>query len=147
MHVIVDRLLDLPVDSLARLVTESEQAGWSFLRRLRDEWATGANRFDKPGEAIFGAWTAGTLIGVCGLNIDPYIEDVRVGRVRHLYVLYDFRRVGVGRRLVEAVVAAAKGWFTSLRLRTESVEAADCYEQLGFQRRSEMPNCTHIREL
>ena len=132
MIVAVDRLQDLPIDSLTRLIAESEQAGWRFLRRLADEWASGANRSSKPGEAIFAAWAAGTLIGVCGLNVDPYAGDRRVGRVRHLYVLSDFRRLGVGRRLVEAVVAAAKGRFVLLRLRTENGEAAEFYEELGI---------------
>ena len=147
MNVIVGRLQDLPFDSMARLVAESEQTGWMFLRRLLDEWAAGTNRFDKPGEAIFAAWATGKLIGVCGLNVDPYIGDGRIGRVRHLYVLSDFRRLGVGRRLVEAVVAAARGQFVSLRLRTESAEAAEFYEELGFQRWSEMSDCTHVREI
>lgn len=84
---------------------------------------------------------------MCGLNVDPYTEDERVGRVRHLYVLFDYRRLGAGRRLVEAVVAAAKSRFIFLRLRTESIEAADFYEKLGFQRSCELPDCTHVLEL
>ena len=145
MNVVVGRFQDLPIDALAPLLAESEQAGWKFLRRLSDDWASGANHFSKPGESIFAASAAGTLIGVCGLNVDPYAGNRRVGRVRHLYVLSGFRRLGVGRRLVEAVVAAAKGWFVLLRLRTESDEAAEFYEALGFQRRSDMPDCTHVR--
>lgn len=147
MNVYVDRLQDLPLNALAPLVAESERTGWRFLQKLLDEWATGANRFDKPGEAFFAAWVAGKLIGVCGLNVDPYIKDRRIGRVRHLYVLSDFRRLGVGRRLVEAVVAAAKGRFVLLRLRTENGKAAEFYEELGFHRSSEMPDCTHVREV
>jgi GNAT superfamily N-acetyltransferase len=147
MDVVVGRFQDLPIDALDPLITDSEQAGWRFVRRLSDEWASGANRFCKSGEAIFAASAAGTLIGVCGLNVDPYARDRRVGRVRHLYVLSSFRRLGVGRRLVEAVVAAAKGQFVLLRLRTESGEAAEFYEKLGFQRCIEAPNCTHVREI
>jgi GNAT superfamily N-acetyltransferase len=145
MSVTVDRLQDLPLDALAPLVAESNQAGYRFLQKLQDEWATGANRFDKLGEAIFAALVAGRLIGVCGLNVDPYIANGRIGRVRHLYVLSDFRRLGVGRQLVAAVLAAAKGRFTVLRLRTESVEAGGFYEKLGFRRWSDMPDCTHDR--
>jgi GNAT superfamily N-acetyltransferase len=63
---------------------------------------SGTNRFNKRGEAIFAASAAGALIGVCGLNVDPYASDPRVGRVRHLYVLSGFRQLGVGRQLVEA---------------------------------------------
>ena len=55
-------------------------------------------------------------------------------------------RLGVGRRLVRAVVAAARGRFGSLRLRTESREAAAFYEGLGF-RPVCRPDCTHTLEL
>src|SRR5262249_26144498 len=122
MEIMVKRLMDLTPDGLAALVTESERAGWRFVRRLADEWATGANRFDQPGEALFAAWAAGRLVGVCGLNGDPYTADQKIGRLRRLYVLEGFRRAGVGRQLVQAVLAAAQGRFRSLRLRTESPE-------------------------
>ena len=147
MDVSIERLADLPSDSLAPLVAESEQTGEHFVRRLADEWTTGTNRFDKPGEVLFAAWTAGELVGVCGLNIDPYAADRRVGRVRHLYVLAELRRLGIGRQLVAAVIASAQGRFALLRLRTDSVEAAAFYERLGFRRRVGLPDCTHTLEL
>ena len=50
------------------LLSESEGAGLRMVRRLVHEWETGTNRFDKPGEALFGAWLDGRLVGVCGLN-------------------------------------------------------------------------------
>src|SRR5947209_17682817 len=109
MDVTVERLTELPPHALAELVAESERGGWRFVRRLADEWADGTNRFDRPGEALFGARAGGRLVGVCGLNIDPYATDAAIGRVRHLYVLADFRGRGVGGRPVRAVVAVARG--------------------------------------
>ena len=106
--VVVERLHDLPDGDLDPLLAESEQAGSRFVRRLAEEWRSGANRFDRPGEALFGARVGGRLVGVCGLNVDPHVGDGRVGRVRHLYVLSSFRRRGVGRRLVAEIVAAAR---------------------------------------
>src|SRR5262249_41338641 len=88
------------------MVAESERAGYRFVRRLADEWADGANRFDRPGEVLFAAWMEGRLIGACGLNVDPYTRAPGVGRGRHLYVLTDYRRSGVGRRLVEHQAAS-----------------------------------------
>jgi ribosomal protein S18 acetylase RimI-like enzyme len=146
MDVLINRLTSLPLDLLAPLLAESEQSGFRFLRRLADEWTRGNNRFDRPGEALFAAWIDGQLGGICGLNIDPHASDDRVGRVRRLYVLAAYRRLGIGRRLVEAVVCAASGRFTSLRLRTETSSAAALYERLGFHR-VELPDCTHVREL
>ena len=97
---------DIPI-LVDELLSESERAGARFVRRLVDEWANGANRFDRPGEALFGAWIGDRLVGVGGLNVDPYARDERVGRVRHLYVLSDFRRLGVARRLMAQIIAAA----------------------------------------
>jgi len=142
----IQRLHELPPDRVAPLIAESEQAGLRFVRRLVEEWASGRNRFDRPGEALFGALIDGHLVGVCGLNVDPYAGDPRIGRVRHLYVLTTHRRGGVGRRLVGAVVAAARGPFATLRLSTANPAAARLYEALGFRRRGGDAHCTHVME-
>jgi GNAT superfamily N-acetyltransferase len=132
---------------LGALLAESEQAGLRLVRRLVDEWASGANRFDRPGEELFGAWLDGRVVGVCGLNVDPYTAKEGVGRVRHLYVLSAFRRRGVGRGLIAAVIEAARGRFGELRLRTGNPEAARVYEAIGFQPSGRAADCTHIMEL
>ena len=123
--------LSLGVELLSR---EAEAQGYRFLRRLIEEWSTGANRFDGPGEVLLAASVAGQLVGIGGLNRDPYSRDRGVGRVRHLYVLEAFRRQGVGQHLLEAIVAAAPGSFRELHLRTDSAQAARFYERFGFRR-------------
>jgi GNAT superfamily N-acetyltransferase len=143
----IDRVHELPADGLAELVADSERSGCRFVRRLLDEWAAGVNRFDRPGEALFAAVADGRVVGVCGLNVDPYAASPRVGRVRRLYVLSSRRRAGVGRRLVAEVVAAARGVFDRLRLRTENPEAARFYERLGFRPCVGQDDCTHLLEL
>ena len=143
----IERLSNLPFDRLALLVAESERAGLQLVRRLADEWASGQNRFDRPGEALFAALVDGRLIGVCGLNVDPYTAAPRVGRVRHLYVLSDDRRVGVGRQLVQEVIEAARGPFDTLRLRTHNPEAARLYERMRFLRSTAVKDCSHLMEL
>jgi len=130
----------------AELVEEREQAGFRFVRRLVEDWQSGSNRFALPGEALFVALSGEQVVGVCGLNIDPYSVVAAVGRVRRLYVLSAFRRQGVGRRLVQAVVAASQGSFYSLRLRTETAEASRFYAALGFQECVGVPDCTHVLE-
>jgi ribosomal protein S18 acetylase RimI-like enzyme len=146
MEVVVDPVSVLPLDALAPLLAESEGEGWRFVRRLADEWARGANRFDRPGEALFMAQAGGSIVGVCGLNADPYAADGAVGRVRRLYVLRAYRGRGVGRRLVQAVVAAAAGRFRVLRVRTENSDASRLYERLGFQPLPGAPDSTHLME-
>ena len=138
---------DLPSDQLAYLVAESEAAGFRFLRRLVDDWESGSNRFAQPGEALFAASFGGRIIGVCGLNSDPYECIGRVGRVRHLYVAAEFRRQGIGGLLVATVVQTARGTFDQLRLRTDSQPASQFYEAFGFRRCGGEPSCTHTLEL
>lgn len=95
---------------------------------------------------MFGAWTSQRLVGVGGLNTDPYTQEPRVGRVRHLYVLEARRRRGVGRSLVAAIAAEAQGSFDRLRVRTPSPGGAAFYESFGFERCSEK-HCTHSLDL
>lgn len=143
----IERLIDPASDSFDDLVAESEQAGYRFVRRLAEEWTSGANRFDRPGEALFAALIDGRVIGICGLNVDPYTATEGVGRVRHLYVLSAYRRLGVGRQLVSRVVEAANGRFDKLRLSTQNPAAAQLYERLGFDRRIGATDHTHLLEL
>src|SRR5438128_1327228 len=91
-------------------------------------------------------WSAGGS-GACGLNVDPYTAEGRVGRVRHLYVLEAYRRHGVGRQLVAEVIGAARGSFDRLRLRTANPEAARLYESLGFAPCAGEADCTHALDL
>jgi ribosomal protein S18 acetylase RimI-like enzyme len=141
-----DRLHDLTSPDVRVLVAESEAAGMRLVRRLVDEWHDGSNRFDRPGEALFGAWVDARLVGVCGLNIDPYAGDDRVGRVRHLYVLVAARRLGVARTLMAEIFSAARGRFATLRLSTSNPAAARLYESLGFRPVSQRDG-THVLSL
>src|SRR5262249_10404426 len=87
----IETLRDLPPDRGRDLLADSEAAGSRLVPPLVDDWAGGPNRFDRPGETLFGASVGGWLVGVCGLNVDPYAGGALVGRVRHLYVLTAFR--------------------------------------------------------
>src|ERR1700722_2351975 len=141
MSMTIQRLVELPADGLADLATESEGFQLRLVRRLVDEWIAGANRFDRPGEAFFAAAINGRVIGVCGLNVDGYTTEPRTGRVRHLYVLLGHRRQGIGTRLVHEVIAAARGNYDRLRLRTANPQAAAFYAHLGFQLTVGAPDC------
>ncbi len=140
-------LTDLTSDDVADLLSDSERFESRIVRRLVEEWGNGANRFDRPGEALFGARDAGRLVGVCGLNVDPYASHERTGRVRHLYVLSAFRRRGVGQQLVLRVIQAAHGRFDELRLRTDNPVAARLYETLGFKPCDDRGDYTHLAKL
>jgi GNAT superfamily N-acetyltransferase len=148
---VVDELIiagvdSLPLDRFANMLAESEASGYQFLRRVVDEWESGVNRFSRRGEALLVAELHGRWVGVCGLSIDPYLEDHRIGRVRNVYVMADCRRAGIGRRLVEEAVERARGTFEKLRLRGDDPGPARLYESIGFRPCRGIPNCTHILE-
>jgi GNAT superfamily N-acetyltransferase len=146
-ELIIARTNDLPLHHFAEMLAESEASGYRFLRRVFDEWVKDANRFSRPGEALLVAEMSGGWVGICGLTIDPYLNDPRVGRVRNVYVLAECRGRGIGRRLVEQAIAAARGHFDRLRLRGGEAGPARLYESLGFRACSGIPNCTHVLEL
>ncbi|HEY4108737.1 GNAT family N-acetyltransferase [Puia sp.] len=119
------------------LVGESTRAGVAFLQRTIDDWDSGANRFDQPGEKLWGLFLGKELIGVGGLNIDPYTVTPKVGRVRHLYVREARRREGYATFIMNKIMEEAGHHFTVLRLFTDNAEASAFYEKLGFKQTSE----------
>ncbi|MEJ8304022.1 hypothetical protein [Saccharibacillus sacchari] len=54
-----------------------------MISKLWDEYHSGINKFDKPGECLYIATAEENVVAVCGLNIDPYLGQTDIGRVRH----------------------------------------------------------------
>jgi len=130
--IVISRVKSLP--DLHELLSASLVEEQMLVRRTIDDYSSGANRFDRPGEALFIAAVSGRIVGMCGLNVDPYLADDSVGRVRHLYVLPACRRRAIGRALVAAVMSAARGRFLLLRIRTSNPAANALYAGMGFHR-------------
>jgi ribosomal protein S18 acetylase RimI-like enzyme len=143
----VEEVRELDVLTLNPLLEASVAEGFALVQRLVNDWASGSNRFDRPGEALLLARRGGAIVGVCGLNRDPYANDPHTGRLRHLYVAAAHRRQGIGCVLVEETVARAMKSFALLALRTDSPQAAAFYEALGFARTTELPSSTHRLDL
>lgn len=120
--------------------------GWKMLRVLEEDCASGALRFDGPGEALFCARREGALAGMLGLSADPYAEESSVSRLRRLYVGPAHRGRGIGRELVEAAVEAAKAHgFRMVRVRAPA-PSWGFYEACGFLP-AVMRSATHVRPL
>ena len=120
-------------DGFAALLRESLSEGHRMLHRLEENWRSGSNTFSRRGETLLGAFCGEELVGICGRNVDPYVEDGQAGRVRHLYVRPDRRRHGVGRLLVDGIAGSAAEFFDRLQLRAPE-DAFRFYESLGFAR-------------
>jgi GNAT superfamily N-acetyltransferase len=138
----IAKVKDLDLNVLQELRVESSRAGFRFMERLCDEWASGANRFNDSGEALFLAVVDGEVVGVCGLNRDPYASAPNIGRVRRLYVLREHRRYGVGRALLNAVIIHARNHFSILRVRTDA--ATEFYAANGFRPDASDAEATHV---
>jgi GNAT superfamily N-acetyltransferase len=144
---VIKAVSQLDLAELSSLIAESGREGWQNIRRLADEWTSGANRFNRPGEQLFLARIDGQVVGVCGLNFDPYAGDDSIGRIRRLYVLKAHRRQGVGRALVRTVVDAAAARFRTLHVRTNDAGAGRFYEAIGFEKSAESGHVTHCLAL
>lgn len=91
----------LPAD-FETLRQEARAEGYNFVERLAAGWASGETRFDKDGEAVLAAYIGPELAAIGGLTVDPVIPDAL--RMRRFYVRKRYRRSGIGRRLVAALL-------------------------------------------
>ena len=114
------------------LRAESQAQNLNMLRRLAENWQNGENRFNAPGEKLLGAFAYGQLVGVCGLNADPFSQQLRAGRIRHLYIGERHRRQGIGHQLLVSVITHSGASFDFLNTHAPST-AWSFYENLGFR--------------
>ena len=102
--------------------------GFRQVERLAADWEAGSTRFDRDGEALLAARLNGVLVGIGGLTIEPVVPGAL--RMRRFYVRPAFRRIGVGRQLVTALLAGVDGG------RSITVNAAPAsiafWESVGF---------------
>ena len=139
----VKQITDLNEISVQHLVEESENEGYRFLTRLVKQYADGSELFKKPGEALYGVWRDGHLVGIGGILQNSYADDPSTGRLRRFYVTADERRNGVGTMLLDACLEKAKETFKSVTCRTDSAKADAFYRQNGFVPVHHSPDTTH----
>ncbi|WP_421566974.1 GNAT family N-acetyltransferase [Ochrobactrum sp. EDr1-4] len=124
------------------LCDEAAADGIRFMGRFRTEWENGVNRFDAAGEMVIGAFIGRELAAVGGLNIDHYMNDPHIGRLRHLYVRRSDRRNGLATEVVRALVKGGRGHFHTIRLLTDTDTGCAFYDKIGFTR-SDSSTATH----
>lgn len=129
----IRRAVALPndIDSMAG-AADREDLG--LVARLAADYRADKNRFDGPGEGLWAARRDGVLIGVCGLNQDPFAEPAELaGRVRRLYVRPECRRQGVAAALLDAVEEQARSHFAILAAFTTDERAQAFYRGRGYE--------------
>ncbi len=134
----------LPPEILV-LEAEAVTEGFRFLTRLVADWKNGSNRFDQPGECLFGAFRNGQLIAIGGLSYDPHAGS-DIGRLRRVYVARASRGQNAGKALVQQLLEYAAQRFRVVRLSTDTPEGAAFYVRCGFlQIQDEF--ATHVKSL
>lgn len=144
---LIAKVKHLETHKLMQLVGESKGERFFHLERLVTDYTAGTNKFDKNGEALFLAIKNSKIVGVCGLNQDPFTDSEKVGRVRRLYVSPSVRRFGIGRLLMDSVIAEARNHYLSLVLKTDYSGADLFYRSIGFSNKVDSQNETHFLEL
>jgi GNAT superfamily N-acetyltransferase len=132
-HLQLIEFTDLNFSSINNLADESQREGYEFLKRTISDWNNGHNTFSGDGEKLWGLLLETELIGIAGLNRDPYTDDLNIGRVRHLYILAAHRRKGYATLLMNTIIEKGRHHFNALRLFTDNPAAGEFYGRLGFQ--------------
>lgn len=136
-------ILSLSQDELQPLLTSSLDEGYKLIQTLQDEYVSGKARFDSDGAVLYGVYADETLVAIGGVHRDPYLDQPDVGRIRHVYVMPEQRRTGVGRRLMVALMDHSREHFAFLTLRTPTAHADAFYVSLGFSREPRFEHATH----
>lgn len=142
-QIVIAPTLEMEPEAMSHLLLESLSQGFRFVERLMRDYQSGLNRFDQPGEILLTASVQGGIVGIGGLNRDPYFNDSRVGRLRHLYVESAWRRHSVGRLLVTELIHQASQQYHLLTLRTDTLAANEFYQNLGFRTEPHWEHTTH----
>lgn len=88
-----------------------------------------------PHDVVLGAFDGDALVGLLGMDVDMRAKSRHSGHVFGMYVPADHAGQGIGRRLVEAVIAhAARAGLAQLVLTVTATNdaARTLYERTGF---------------
>lgn len=105
-------------------------------QQFDEELAGLPGEYAPPRGALLLAWVDGELAGCCALRPLDTADYPNAAEMKRLYVRKAFRGFGLGRRLAEAVLDAARqaGYACVLLDTLDDMEAARAlYEDLGFE--------------
>ena len=117
----LEALADSPHNFSSTLESEQDQPLDRFAARLADD-------------LVLGAFSGPRLIGVAGFYVQPRPKHRHKGMLWGMYVRPDHRAAGIGRKLVEAIIAYARRHVELLQLFViaDNLPARRLYTSLGF---------------
>ncbi len=129
------------------LVQESKDEGFNFLIKLISDYENKINIFNKTGECLYGIFQGERLIGIGGVNKDPYTENDKIGRVRRFYISKDYRRIGLGNLLLNRLLCHAEKYFKVVVLHTDTKQGDAFYTANEFVKREVYKGYSHYKVL
>ena len=116
-------------DDIDRLRAASLAEDQRHVARLIDEWATGTQCFDQPGEALLAATGSAGSVAIGGMTRDPWVPGAL--RMRRFYVLPSARRRGIAERLARTLIDRSPT--TPITAHAPSPLAITFWQAMGFQ--------------
>jgi len=126
-------VVDTLPEGFAALRAAADAENIRNVARLEENWRSGAERFEKPGELLLAAFDGETLVAIGGLTVEPD-TTVHALRLRRLYVHPDRRKHGIGRALATALTDHGFGSVDLLTLNAGVPGAGQFWDTLGFRR-------------
>ncbi|WP_318581734.1 GNAT family N-acetyltransferase [Bacillus paranthracis] len=143
----IQQIEDLMIYESDYLVQESKDEGFYFLIKLISEYENKINTFNKTGECLYGIFHGEKLIGIGGLNEDPYTENNKIGRLRRFYITKDYRRIGLGNLLLKRLLYHAEKNFKVVVLHTDTKQGDAFYSANGFVKGQVYKGSSHYKVL
>ncbi|MCP1201111.1 GNAT family N-acetyltransferase [Notoacmeibacter sp. MSK16QG-6] len=125
----ISQIEELP-EPFDALLQDADAEGFDTMSVLRDEWAAGSNRFERPGEVLMLARVDGKTAGIGGITQD-FVEASYL-RMRRFYVRPAYRRLGVGRQIALHVLEHARPFNRPIVLHADGPDAEVFWPTLGF---------------
>ena len=126
------RISNIP-DGFESLLQESLAENFNFLGRLKSEYLSLENTFNKCGEELFGVFCGNNLIAIGGINQ----QSPSIARLRRFYVSPTRRQQGVGSLLLKHIELNAFQCFEVIVLNTDTDKASMFYEAHSYTKVNE----------
>lgn len=114
-------LIDAPHAFAGTLESEQDEPLDRFGKRLADSF-------------VLGAFSGPRLVGIAGFYVQPKPKHTHKGMLWGMYVTPEARSMGIGRRLVEAIIDHARQRVELIQLLvvSDNTPARRLYASLGF---------------
>lgn len=143
---IIVRITGALPTGMAALAEMAASEGVQNVSLLLAGWASGEQRFDRDGAALFAAFDNDRVAGIGGVKWEESLSEPAM-RMHRFYVDPAARRHGVGRLIAEAAIAHG---FSQAPLLTcnarASAAAAPFWKAMAFIPVN-WPTITHVRRL